>query len=86
VRNISLMSSSRYWAKVALGCLHRSNAIDIWATLKHEAQEDTLFERSVSAFDLFILDDVHGADLDEVSDPLTNRSLVRIADKKLPDS
>ncbi len=58
---------SRYWSHVALGCLHRSLAVQEWAALKYGEQKADSFERSVGAFDLFILDDAPEGDIDDVS-------------------
>lgn len=52
---------------MALGCLHRSLAVAEWASLKYGDQNDDSFERPVSAFDLFVLDDAPEGDLDDVS-------------------
>jgi hypothetical protein len=52
---------------VALGCLHRSLALEEWEALKSGTQKDESFERSVGAFDLFILDEAPEGDLDDVS-------------------
>ncbi len=57
---------SRYWSYVALGCLHRSHAVREWVGLKYGEQKDHSFERSVGAFDLFILDDALEGDIDDV--------------------
>ncbi len=57
----------RYWSHVVLGCLHRSLAVQEWAALKYGEQKDDSFERSVGAFDLFILDDAPEGDIDDVS-------------------
>jgi hypothetical protein len=52
---------------VTLGCLHRSLAIDEWDALKYGEQKDNLFERAVTALDLFVLDAAPEGDMDDVS-------------------
>ncbi|KAF7504116.1 hypothetical protein GJ744_002685 [Endocarpon pusillum] len=56
----------RYWSHVALGCLHRSLAVQEWAALKDGEQQDGSFEKSVGALDLFILDDAREGDIDDI--------------------
>ncbi len=51
---------------MALGCLHRSLAVEEWGALKYGYHKDDSFERPVGAFDLFILDAAPEGDLDDV--------------------
>jgi hypothetical protein len=64
--------------------VHRASALETWAALTQVDQtEPGLFERSVGAFDLFILDDAKG-DVDDVSvrhsgyDPRAEQSMADI--------
>lgn len=47
--------------------MHKSLALEGWAALKQDDQNDDSFERSVGAFDLFILEDAPEGDIDDVS-------------------
>jgi F-box protein 21 len=62
--------AQKYWSHIALGCLHRSMALDEWQNLKLRDVNDDSLERAVGAFDLFILDERDSGDLDDIHDVL----------------
>jgi F-box protein 21 len=62
--------AQKYWSHIALGCLHRSIALDEWQNLKFRDENDDSLERAVGAFDMFILDERESGDLDDIHDVL----------------
>jgi F-box protein 21 len=62
--------AQKYWSHIALGCLHRSLALDEWQNLKFRDENDDSLERAVGAFDMFILEERESGDLDDIHDVL----------------
>lgn len=62
--------AQKYWSHIALGCLHRSIALDEWQNLKFRDENDDSLERAVGAFDMFILDERESGDLEDIHDVL----------------
>jgi hypothetical protein len=68
---------NRYWSHSALGCLHRTLAIQEWLGLKYGEDTADATERSFAALDMFILDERPDGDIDDAkppSQPLQHRS------------
>lgn len=75
--------AQKYWSHIALGCLHRSLALDEWQNLKFRDENDDSLERAVGAFDLFILDERESGDLDDIHDVLD--SYAQAIRNEIPD-
>ena len=50
----------RWYSRLVLGCLHRSISIEQWLKLDGFAEENGSLERALSAFDLFVAQEVDG--------------------------
>lgn len=63
----------RYWSHVALGCLHRTVALEQWIGIRDGAGSDDgedVVVRALAALDLFVLDQEEKGDVDDVCDRL----------------
>ncbi|ETI25274.1 hypothetical protein G647_04649 [Cladophialophora carrionii CBS 160.54] len=63
--------AQRYWSHAALGCLHRLMAVREWTAVKQRDSVNS-YERSLGAFDLFILEEQLEGDLSDIHARLTS--------------
>ncbi|KAJ9611606.1 hypothetical protein H2200_004790 [Cladophialophora chaetospira] len=57
--------AQRYWSHAALGCLHRLIAVQEWTAVT-QRETVTSYERSLGAFDLFILEEQLEGDMTDI--------------------
>ncbi|KIY02788.1 uncharacterized protein Z520_01253 [Fonsecaea multimorphosa CBS 102226] len=58
--------AQKYWSHAALGCVQRLLAVEEWTTIKAAEHYPDAVERSLSAYDMFILEERPQGDMSEI--------------------